>query len=264
VENGITGPAIGAALDGTGYGTDGKVWGSEFMTADYHGFQRRAHLEYLPLPGGNAAIRKPYRTAIGYLYSLFGPEAIRPDLPFLKGIDELEIDLIIRQIDQKLNTPLTSSCGRLFDAVSALLGIRPEVEYEGQAAIELEAIADENETEKFYPFSSEIANGVRIIRVKEILAAILSDIQRSIPSATISARFHNTIARMVVTLCHDLRDETGLCQVALSGGVFQNRRLLNQTVKGLKADGLIPLLHCQVPCNDGGISLGQAVAAASF
>jgi hydrogenase maturation protein HypF len=263
-DNSLQGPVIGIALDGTGYGTDGRVWGGEFMLADYHGFQRKAHFEYLPLPGGSAAIRNPYRIAAAYLYTLLGAEALRSDLPALQGLDESEIELIKRQVDRRLNTPLTSSCGRLFDAVSALLGVRRQVEYEGQAAIELEVAADERLTDAEYPYRIEMVDGIRIIRLRELLTALREDIRGGVPVSTIAAQFHNTIASIIIRLAGDLSAENGLRQVALSGGVFQNRRLLNQAVAGLKRAGLTPLIHRQVPCNDGCISLGQAVVAGNI
>jgi hydrogenase maturation protein HypF len=260
-ENGIQGPVIGVAFDGTGFGTDGCVWGGEFVIADYQSFQRKAHFEYLPLPGGAVAIRKPYRTARGYLYALFGPEVLKMDLPCLKGWDELEIELVQKQIDLCLNMPLTSSCGRLFDAVSSLLGIRQEVEYEGQAAVELEMAAGKGLTRGQYGFQLEVKDGVRIIKLKEMFAGIIADFQQAVPIATIAALFHNTVAQITIGICLELSRETGLRQVALSGGVFQNRRLFNQVYRGLRSAGLVPLVHRLVPCNDGGISLGQAIVA---
>jgi hydrogenase maturation protein HypF len=260
-ENGIQDTIIGVALDGTGYGSDGQIWGSEFITADYRGFHRLAHLEYLPLPGGTAAIRKPYRTAIGYIYALLGEKALRPDLPCLHEVDETEIELVKKQIDRHWNTPLTSSYGRLFDAVSSLLGIRQKVEYEGQAAIELEAAAVEDRPGEIYGFDIDIENGVKIIKINNLIAAILAELARGTPIGTISTRFHNTSASLIIKICSQLAEETGLRRVALSGGVFQNRRLFSRVVSGLKAVGLTPLFHSQLPCNDGGISLGQAVIA---
>lgn len=271
-DNGITGPVIGAALDGTGYGTDGKIWGGEFLIGDLNGFRRAAHLEYLPLPGGEAAVRKPVRTAAGYLYYLLGEKALAKDIPGLRGLDEYEAGIIRKQTDLGLNTPLTSSCGRLFDAVSALLGIRQQVEYEGQAAVELEMAAGDDMTGGVYPFRIEDGNGAlpasggeaespKIIRVGPMLEAILDDIRRGVPVEAIAAHFHNTIACVIIEVCLRISHETGIRQAALSGGVFQNRRLLRQVVPGLKERGLVPLLHKNVPCNDGGVSLGQAVLA---
>lgn len=260
-ENGVQEPVIGIAMDGTGYGTDGHIWGCEFMVCDYKGFERKAHLEYLPLPGGEAAIRKPYRIGVGYLYALLGNEGLRQDWPGLRDTDESEIELIKKQVDRSLNTPLTSSCGRLFDAVSALLGIRREIDYDGQAAIELEEAAGDYCTEVRYPYQVEIQDGIRVIKIKEILESIGSDIRQGKKIQEIAARFHNTMTDIIIELCLEIAEETGVKQAAISGGVFQNRRILNQTVERLRMRGLTPWLHRQVPCNDGCISLGQAVIA---
>jgi hydrogenase maturation protein HypF len=256
-DNGVAGPAIGVALDGAGYGDDGHIWGGEFGVADYIAFTRRVHLEYLPLPGGDAAVKRPYRTAIAYLYRLLGPASLGPDLPCFKGVAKVELDLIKQQVDRGLNSPLTSSMGRLFDAVAALLGLRREIEYEGQAAIELEMIADDAET-GVYPFdiiSEEI-------KLEDLLAAVLADVVQKTTPPVIAARFHNTAARMVRDVAFRISRETGLRQVALSGGVFQNRRLLTQAIRELMNMGLTPLWHREAPANDGGIALGQAVIAA--
>ncbi len=261
VDNEIQEPVIGVALDGTGYGTDGHIWGGEFLVADFGHYQRKAHLEYLPLPGGTAAINRPYRTAISYLYTLLGEDALNPDLPCLSSVDEVELDLIKRQVDRRLNTPLTSSCGRLFDAVSALLGIRGQIDYEGQAAVELEMAADEGSEEGIYPFAVEVKDGENVIKLRELFTAIMSDLTQGIPVPVISTRFHNTVAQMVSDVCSRIARETGITKVALSGGVFQNRLLLRKTTTALGATDLTPITHRRVPCNDGGISLGQAVIA---
>ncbi|MFC2050987.1 carbamoyltransferase HypF [Chloroflexota bacterium] len=264
VDNKVENPVIGVALDGTGYGSDGRIWGGEFLVADYKGFQRMGHLEYLPLPGGAAAIKRPYRTATGYLLKLLGDDSISPKLAFLKKVDAVEIELIKRQIQAGLNSPLASSMGRLFDAVSALLGIRSEIDYEGQAAIELEMAAYDavdkvgNDS---YPYSIIEHDGTNIIRLKELLSAIVGDLYQGVDKATISASFHNTVARMICKMCQLIAKGTGINQVALSGGVFQNRLLLRKTVPLLESAGFSVLTHKQVPCNDGGISLGQAVIA---
>lgn len=260
-ENGVQEPVIGVAFDGTGYGTDGCLWGGEFIIADYQGFQRKAHLEYLPLPGGAAAIRKPRRIAAGYLYSLIGAEVLRLDLPCFKGMDEVELELIRQQIDSNLNTPRTSSCGRLFDAVSALLGLCRQVEYEGQAAVELEMAAAGAPDGGQYDLQIEIQDGVRTIKLKEMFSRMIADVRKGESKAAIAGLFHNTIARVAIQVCLELYQETGIRRVALSGGVFQNRRLFGQVYDGLRSKGLVPLVHHLVPCNDGGISLGQAVVA---
>ena len=263
VDNEVQEPVIGVSFDGTGYGADGHIWGGEFLVADYHRFQRKGHLEYLPLPGGVAAISKPYRIAIGYLYTLLGEGALSPELPCLSTIDEVELNLIKRQIDRRINTPLTSSCGRLFDAVSALIGVREQIDYEGQAAVELEMAAYDEQGNGAYPFALIIQDGIRIITLGELFSAIVSDLSRGVPTSAISDRFHNTVAQMVSQACYQIAKETGIVTVALSGGVFQNRLLMHKATAALDAVGLFTITHSQVPCNDGGISLGQAVIANS-
>jgi len=263
-DNEVQQPVIGVSFDGTGYGTDGHIWGGEFLVADYHHFQRKGHLEYLPLPGGAAAIDRPYRTAIGYLYTLLGEAALRRELPCLRAVDEAELNLIKRQIDRGINAPLTSSCGRLFDAVSALIGVRGQIRYEGQAAVEMEMAASDEQTDDVYPFTIEIEDDSSIIRLDELFSAIVSDLAKGVPTGAIADRFHNTVAQMVSRMCHRIAEETGIAAVALSGGVFQNRRLMQKVAAALDTVGLSTLTHSQVPCNDGGISLGQAVIANSI
>jgi len=264
VDNRVEAQVIGVSLDGTGYGSDGHIWGGEFLVADYKGFKRIGHLEYLPLPGGDAAIKKPYRIAVGYLLKLLGEDSFSSEPAFLKQIDAVEIEFIKRQIQAGLNTPLTSSMGRLFDAVSALIGIRGKIDYEGQAAVELEMIAYDDKGKagnKGYPYSIIEHDGVSIIQLKELLSAIVKDLYQGVSKATISAKFHNTIAQMVCEMCQLIAERTGINQVALSGGVFQNRLLLRKVVSSLESANFSVLTHKQVPCNDGGISLGQAVIA---
>jgi hydrogenase maturation protein HypF len=261
VDNGITTPVIGVAFDGTGYGSNGAIWGGEYIVADYHSFTRKGHFEYLPLPGGAQAIKKPYRTAIGYILSLLGENNLK-DLIFLKQIEPGEIGIIRRQIEQKINSPLTSSCGRLFDAVSALIGVRSEIQYDAQAAIELEMLAydEENET-GFFPFTIIEKDGINLIKVGELFSAIIKDLRNNVSQAIISASFHNTVARIILNVCQAISRGTGITQVVLSGGVFQNRLLLRKAGSLLEAEGFKVFTHRQIPCNDGGISLGQAVVA---
>lgn len=254
-ENNITEPVIGIAFDGSGYGLDGNIWGGEVLVADYDRFVRRSHLEYLPMPGGELAIRKPYRLAIGYLYSIFGDI---PDLPSISRIPEEEIEIIKEQMDKRINTPLTSSIGRLFDAVSSLLDICNEATYEGQPAIELEMAIKDIESDKCYDWEIEKDKDVFIIRVKRLFEGILDDIGK-IPNSYISAKFHNTIARMMVNTSLLIREETRINTVVLSGGCFQNRVLLKKSIELLKREGFKVYTHSNVPCNDGGISLGQAI-----
>jgi len=262
VDNGLEAPVIGVAFDGTGYGSDGNIWGGEFLVADYQRFTRMGHLEYLPLPGGAIAIKKPYRIAIGYLLSLLGETSLKQNLPFLKQVDSVEIDIIRKQMEKEINSPLTSSCGRLFDAVSALIGVRSTIEYEAQAAIELEMLAYDkvNET-AYYPVSIIEQDDLSLVKLQDLFSAIIYDLQSDTTRATIAIKFHNTIAQMIRKLCQVISDKTGITQVVLSGGVFQNRLLLRKAASLLEAGGVTVFTHQQVPCNDGGISLGQAVIA---
>ncbi len=264
VENGVEGPAIGVAFDGTGYGSDGHIWGGEFLVADWKSFERWGHLEYVPMPGGEAAIVKPYRMALGYLCALLGERALSQGLPFLSQVDSLEIDLIKKQVEKGINSPLTSSCGRLFDAVSAIAGIRNQIEYEAQAAIELEMIAPDDVDKPnlgCYPFSIVEQQGIKLIKLGELISAVIQDAENMVAQPTISVKFHQTIAQIVVRMCQLIASETGLNLVALSGGVFQNRLLLRLVTRALNEAGFDVLAHRLVPCNDGGLSLGQAVIA---
>jgi hydrogenase maturation protein HypF len=262
VENKVEGPVIGVAFDGVGYGTDGAIWGGEFLTADWHGFRRAGQFEYVPMPGGAAAIKKPYRMALGYLYTLLGDVAL-PDTLSQK-LNSTEAVIIKKQLQQKVNCPLTSSVGRLFDAVAAVAGVRQEIDYEAQAAIELEMLTpdsiDENKLQ-VYPFCIEVESGMRIIRLAELFQAVIEDVRNRVAVSKISAKLHNTVAKITVKMCQDIAQETGLRQVALSGGVFQNRLLLRLTRRQLEKAGFQVFTHHLVPTNDGGIALGQAVVA---
>ncbi len=281
-DNGLEAPVIGIAFDGTGLGSDGHIWGGEFLVVDYRSFRRAGHLQYLPLPGGDAAIKRPYRIAIGYILSLLGEDTLdavilqnrstessegaarRTRLAFMEQVNEVEIEVIKRQIERGINSPLTSSMGRLFDAVSALIGIRGEIDYEGQAAVELEmASYKENwvDDKESYPYHIGEDKGTRIVRLVDLLSAIVGDLKQGTSQGRISVKFHNTVARMVNEMCRLIADTTGIRQVALSGGVFQNRLLLRKTVNLLETHGFQVFTHKQVPCNDGGISLGQALVA---
>jgi hydrogenase maturation protein HypF len=259
-DNGLDETVIGVSCDGTGYGSDGRIWGGEFLIADCQRFIRAAHLEYLPLPGGALSIKKPYRAAIGYLHAL----DIKTDmtLPFMKDTDPAEIDIIRNQIDKKVNTPLTSSLGRLFDVVSALIGLRGVIDYESQAAIDLEMLASQAGRETGdYPFTVAEPDGIKTIKIHDLITAIVKDIRRAAPRAVIAMRFHNTVVGMMLELCQSISKETGISKAALSGGVFQNRLLSGKVIPRLESAGMTVLTHRQVPCNDGGISLGQAVIA---
>lgn len=260
-DNGVAGPVIGVALDGTGYGPDGHIWGGEFLVADLAGFRRAGHLEYLPLPGGEAAIHKTWRLALAYSQTLLGKV---PDIPTLAAYSPTERRIVLQQTVRGLNTPLTSSCGRLFDAVSALTGVCSEATYEGQAAIELEAVSLDGYTEDVrpYPFTLDVAEGVHILRLRPLFEALVADVRQGTPVAVIGARFHTMLVAAVLEVCRRLREQTGLNEVALSGGCFQNRLLLDGASQALGEAGFIVYTHHRVPANDGGVSLGQAIVAA--
>ena len=258
-ENGVDAEVIGVALDGTGYGTDGHIWGGEFLLADCRRFRRLGHLKYVPLPGGDVATKRPYRMAVSHLLSALGEEALDLPLELWAQIGEAELALVRRMMAAKVNCPLTSSCGRLFDAVSALLGVRGVVNYEGQAAIELEMLAAEG-VDEVYDWSRPSSYPI-IIDPAPVLRGVVSDLRRGVDRAVISAKFHNTIADIIVGVSRAARERTGINRVALSGGVFQNMYLLGRTLDGLERQGFEALIHHQVPANDGGIALGQAVIA---
>jgi len=272
-DNGMNTPVIGVAFDGTGMGADGNIWGGEFLVADYRDYERVGHLEYLPLPGGAAAIKRPCRTAIAYILTLLGEntldaiftrEAKQSRLTSVGRVTAIEMDVIKQQVEKRINSPLTSSMGRLFDTISALLGIRGEIDYEGQAAVELEMAAYEEDyvrIQKNYPYSIIKEDGIRVVHLKDLFEAVMEDLGQDISKERISVKFHNTIARMIDEMCRLIANEAGINQVALSGGVFQNRLLLRKTIKLLESSGFQVFTHRQVPCNDGGISLGQAAIA---
>jgi len=251
------GPVIGVAWDGTGYGTDGHIWGGEWLIADYRDFERVGQLEYLPLPGGELAIRNPYRIAIGYLTSLGIPSAPTS----LASVSAMELTLIRQQVEHGLNTPLTSSAGRLFDAVSALLGVCSRTTYEAQATITLEQVSSDGVAPSIYPWDVEKARGKWIVRLRPLFEALLAELDRGRAAPEIGACFHHTMAALIVEMCRRIRECTGLATAALSGGCFQNRLLFGQAVTGLRRAGFKVLAHRQVPTNDGGVSLGQAAIA---
>ena len=250
---------IGVAFDGTGYGTDGTIWGGEFLIAGLSGFERAGHLAPVPMPGGAAAIRQPWRMAAAYLDQAF-PGG--PDHPLaVQERNEKQWANVVTMARRGINAPLTSSAGRLFDAVAALLGVRDAVNYEGQAAIELEQLADAGE-DGSYRAAIETGDVLSVAGAALVRAAAL-DAAAGVGRGRIAARFHNGTSVAIARCCALLRERTGIGTVALSGGVFQNLLLLHSVVGLLESDGFTVLTHSRVPCNDGGISLGQAVIAAA-
>jgi hydrogenase maturation protein HypF len=248
---------IGVAFDGTGYGTDGAIWGGEFLIADLGGFERRAHLRYVPLPGGDLAVREPWRAAVSYLMDSFGTQYSDASLPLWDAVPSARVEFARTMIQRGVNTVRTSSCGRLFDAVAAIAGLREEVNFEGQAAIQLEAVALPG-TDDRYPFELELTEPWQI-DMRPAIRHIARDVSRRVPAGAVSAKFHNTVAAAIVEVCRRLRTVERLSRVCLSGGTFQNIYLLSRTLAGLRANRFEVLLHSAVPTNDGGLSLGQAV-----
>jgi hydrogenase maturation protein HypF len=248
-------PVIGCLLDGTGLGTNGSIWGGEFLIGSYQSYDRVLHLKEVPLPGGDSSTRKPSKIGISYLHEA-GIE-LQKGFPSVKSFDIAQLSTLMAQIEHRVNTPLTSSMGRLFDAVSSIIGIRQEVSYEAQAAIELENFCDPNEL-TCYEFDIDKSE----INVFPMIRSIVDDWHSKVEIGIISAKFHNTVARICRESCKRIRDVSGLTTVSLSGGVWQNTTLLRKTIPILKNDGFNVLIHREVPANDGGISLGQLFIAA--
>jgi hydrogenase maturation protein HypF len=245
------------AFDGTGYGTDGTLWGGEFLVAGLAGFQRAGHLAPVPMPGGAAAIRQPWRMAAAYLADVYpgGP----PDGLGVVARNEQHWPAVVALARKGINAPLTSSAGRLFDAVAALVGVRDTINYEGQAAVELEQLADPGEPGTYR--AAVAAREPFCIAGGDLVRAVTDDLRDGTTAAVVAARFHNGVVALVEDGCVLARERTGLGTVALSGGVFQNLILAHRVSARLEARGFRVLTHSRVPCNDGGISLGQAVVA---
>jgi hydrogenase maturation protein HypF len=262
-ENHLEGCVIGFALDGTGYGTDGHIWGGEVLVAGYEDFERAAHFEYVPLPGGAAAIREPWRMAVSYLTHHFGRGFLKLDIPFVCQLNRQKVDFLLRMMEQGVNSPLISSCGRLFDAVAALIGIRQQVNYEAQAAIELEMAMASSADETGYPLGL-VPDGDRwIISTQPLFGALLDDFGRNLSVAAISRRFHNGLVEGFVQLATLLRTKTTFNRVCLSGGTFHNVYLSQRLEARLCEAGFEVFTQKEVPSGDGGLSLGQALIAAA-
>lgn len=261
-ENNIKEKVMGVAYDGTGYGDDGKIWGGEFLLCDLKKYFRVGHLKYYPLPGGDKAIEEPWRMAYSYLYSIYGPKAKTLDIDFNHRMDYDKLSIIEKMIDKNINSPLTSSCGRLFDAASSLIGIRDEINYEGQAAMELESLCAFGIKER-YKFCIYKEGKEFIIDPQEIFIDIIEDLKKGIDKKIMAAKFHNTVAEFTLNLCGKIRENNGINKIALSGGVFQNRYLTEKIISLLERDNFQVYTQRIVPPNDSGISLGQVVVAGS-
>ncbi len=259
-ENGITDKVIGVAFDGTGFGTDGKIWGGEFLVADFGGFERRAHFRYIPLAGGDTGRSRALAAGRSAICSIpSAPRSIRSICRSCAASRRKKIATVRSMIERRINTVETSACGRLFDAVASIVGVRDEVNFEAQAAIELEAGALPG-VEASYPF--EISSGDPWqIDLRPMIESIVRDVLAAKPTGWISAAFHNTVAAIMVEVCLRLRSAERINRVCLSGGTFQNVYLVERALASLRAHGFEVFLHSKVPPNDGGISLGQAVIA---
>jgi hydrogenase maturation protein HypF len=263
-ENKIEGKVIGLAMDGTGYGMDGNAWGGEFMIADETGFERFGHLQYIVLPGGEKAIHEPWRIAVSLLKAAYGPSWRETALRWNLVPDQNSYDLLDKIIDGRINSPLSSGLGRLFDGVAALIGAHRQVSFEGQAAMELEMLATDS-LGQAYPFDLlRDKDKPYIIDTGAMIKAIVADLEAGRSPAKIAASFHQTLIEAFTAMADEMRKAAGLTRVALSGGCFQNKILLQGAIDKLRHSGFDVYCHKQVPANDGGISLGQAVAAASM
>jgi hydrogenase maturation protein HypF len=270
-ENEIAPPALGVSWDGTGYGLDGTIWGGEFFLVTDESIERIAHLRPFRLPGGDQAVKEPRRTSLGLLYEMSGesifsgqkvhregaPNSTRGACAPLAAFSPAELATLKTMLVKKLNSPVTTSMGRLFDAVASLINLRQQIRFEGQAAMELEFAMDGIETDEHYNLSLVTRHSSLVLDWSPMVEAILADVKNSIPVATISAKFHNALAEGIVAVAK----RAGQDRVVLSGGCFQNRYLTERAVRRLQAEGFRPYWHQRVPPNDGGIALGQVVAA---
>jgi hydrogenase maturation protein HypF len=257
-DNRIEGEVIGVAMDGLGFGSDGRFWGGEFFVADFAEAERIAHLDYVPMPGGAKAIREPWRMAAVYLHRAMGDDFLNLDLPFVREMDKGAWATLRGMIRARANSPETSSMGRLFDALAGLLNLRSAVNYEGQAAIEMEAIADRG-SQEYYDF--ELAGGGSAIKAEGVIRRAADDLLNGISPGVVSAMFHSGVAHLIERIARSIREERRLNRVVLSGGVFQNIFLLKRACRRLASAGFEVFTHNRVPANDGGISLGQAAVA---
>jgi len=256
-EHGLDEPVIGISFDGTGLGDDNHIWGSEFFICSLNNYERFSHFEYMPMPGGDKVTEEPWRMAVSYLYKYFGEDFRKMELPFLKAVNPVSVDMLCQAVDKKINSPLTSGSGRLFDAVAALIDLCPVSKFHAEAPMRLEAIMDKNIT-KDYPFSINST-----ISFEETFKHIIKDLHDHVALPEISAKFHNTILSVIIELAGVMKNKSGLDKVVLSGGTFQNKYLLSAIEKQLGQKGFKVYTHTKIPTNDAGIALGQMAIAAA-
>jgi hydrogenase maturation protein HypF len=263
-EHGLTEPVIGVTFDGTGFGTDGAVWGGEFLVGDLRQFRRAAHLRYVGMPGGERAIREPWRMAVAHLI-----DAETELAPLAARLLPSEVKMVQQMIERRLNTPLTSSVGRLFDAIAALAGVRDRVTYEGQAAVELEWLAEDVPPDRTYPLAFDpprqgpAGETPLIVDTRPLIRAVVEEVAQGVAAERIARRFHATLVELIRDVCNRLRQATGIDAVVLSGGVFQSALLTREVAARLRGEGFRVYRHRLVPPNDGGLSLGQLAVAAA-
>ncbi|MFH1936421.1 MAG: carbamoyltransferase HypF, partial [Bacteroidota bacterium] len=255
-EHGLDEKVIGVAFDGTGYGTDGNTWGAEFMVCDLLDFTRISHFAYLPLPGGDKAVEEPWRMAVSYLYHAFGKDFLKMELPFLKSAGQNKIRLIVEMLEKKINSPLISSAGRAFDAISAMLNLCLYSHYEAEAPMVLESKINGSCVDK-YTFATEA-----ILSPTKMIREVVGDLLGNVDISVISAKFHNTIISIIFEMVNQISEKEKISKVILSGGVFQNKYILENIEPMLIKKGFRVYTHSKIPPNDGGIALGQLVIAA--
>jgi len=259
--NSLKKPVIGVIFDGTGFGSDGNLWGGEFMVADKTGFKRKAHLKYLRMPGAEAAVREPWRMAFSLLYECFGKSALKLNLDCLKIKPKKDYGILIKMMDKNINSPLTSGAGRLFDAVSSILGICHKADFEAQAAIALEKIASRSETTGFYEMDILKGDDCFIIGYNKLVKGILGDMVKGLAKEDIARKFHNSLAEAIINVIEKLQKAYNIKDIALSGGVFQNKLLFEAAAKRLSGCGYNLVNKKGIPLNDLGVCIGQAYAA---
>jgi len=256
-EHGLNETVIGISFDGTGLGDDGHIWGSEFLIADLKNYSRFSHFEYIPLPGGDRVTDEPWRVAVSFLHKYDGMDFLNRNLPFLKDVNAASVAMICQAIDKKINAPLSSGSGRLFDAVSALINLCPVSKFHAEAPMRLESVIDKSIGDA-YPFETDGA-----ICFEPTFRAILHDMEKQISVPVIAAKFHNMLIAAVIETAGRLKKECGSSKVVLSGGTFQNKYLLGNLERKLTQQGFEVYTHQRIPTNDGGIALGQLVIAAA-